>query len=386
MIKRLNLCYLAWANSSHTYRKINWFAEQGHKVHLITNSDIAHGIGDIKNISIHRLPYCTILGKNYFPIGVCYEVLSFPYIRRKVKSLIHQISPDILHSHNLLYPGWIGALINFHPFVVSPMNGDVIVTRGIKGLQKHLSKSALKRADLVTAISGELISASIKLGAEAKKCRKLHWGFELDRFNIHGTAEKKDMVRSRLGIDVNCNVVLCTRSVSKMYDTETIVRAVPYVIQKFKNTKFIFIWHAAGRRYLHFLKELAEDLGVQHALQFRGSIPRNQIHHYYKAADVSVSTSLWDGGPNSVIEAMICGNGVVAAELPIIREYKNDEGFKFEIVPRKSPSALADRIIEYFKDADKVKEYATHNFKIAEKRFNYNKNMKKLEQLYYSLI
>lgn len=384
--KKLTLCYLAWGNSSHTYRKLNWFAENGHKIHLITHTSIDQNIGDIKNIEIHRLPYFTLRGKSYFPIGNFYEIVSFPFILRKIKKLVNRIQPDILHSHNLLYPGWMGACIDFHPFVVSPMNGDVIMTPRYRPMQYRFSRFALKKIDYLTAISRLLIEASKKLGAAPEKCLKLHWGFEFDRFNMDYSQFEKTRIKKRLEIPEDTHVVLSTRSINADYDTETIVRAAKIVSDEIPNIVFLFAWHSASVRYMAFLNQLVDELNVRPVIRFVGSIPRKDIDAYYKASDVFVSASLWDGGPNSVIEAMLCGNGIVVSALPIFDEYRNAENFKFAIAPQRSPESIAKHVIDYIQNPEKKNAYCAHNYKILRQHFNYEHNMKQLENIYYSLV
>jgi glycosyltransferase involved in cell wall biosynthesis len=60
------------------------------------------------------------------------------------------------------------------------------------------------------------------------------------------------------------------------------------------------------------LEHLARELGIADAVAFLGYV--ENPHAYTARADIFVSTSRWEGMPNSVVEAIACGVPVVATD------------------------------------------------------------------------
>ncbi|WP_426478023.1 glycosyltransferase [Chryseobacterium sp. CBSDS_008] len=64
-----------------------------------------------------------------------------------------------------------------------------------------------------------------------------------------------------------------------------------------------------------FLKEQAQKL-CPHTIEFLGSIPQEQILELYKKSKIFCMTSLNEGLPTVLIEAMFCGNALIAYDCP----------------------------------------------------------------------
>jgi glycosyltransferase involved in cell wall biosynthesis len=69
------------------------------------------------------------------------------------------------------------------------------------------------------------------------------------------------------------------------------------------------------RRYLRKNPHLRPDIQLIDYLH-----DREQLRAYYNLMDIVLSPSLWDGMPNSVLEAMACGRLVLASDVGGIRD------------------------------------------------------------------
>lgn len=78
------------------------------------------------------------------------------------------------------------------------------------------------------------------------------------------------------------------------------------------------------------LQEIARARDVADRVSFRGTVPQEELAHYYSAADVSLLCSTREGMPNVVLESIACGTPVVAA----------DVGGTGEVVTRREVGAL----------------------------------------------
>ncbi len=88
------------------------------------------------------------------------------------------------------------------------------------------------------------------------------------------------------------------------------------------------------------LSEMAEELGVTDLIQYVGTVPYDQLEKSYQYADIFVLTSLYEGMPAVILEAMGCGLPIVASDVggnnEIVKEGEN--GF---LIPGDNTEKLA---------------------------------------------
>lgn len=97
------------------------------------------------------------------------------------------------------------------------------------------------------------------------------------------------------------------------------------------------------------LDDLAEQLGVSDLIRYVGPVPYEKLHESYQYADIFVLTSLSEGMPSVILEAMGCGLPVVASDVggnnEIVREGEN--GY---LIQGDDSNALARRLAEFIND------------------------------------
>jgi glycosyltransferase involved in cell wall biosynthesis len=91
----------------------------------------------------------------------------------------------------------------------------------------------------------------------------------------------------------------------------------------------------------------ARDLGLHECLQFLA--PRPDPFGYYRSLDLYLNTSVHEGLPLSVVEAMACGKPVVSAAVGGIPEIVTDgeDGF---LVGGRDPARFAERCRALMRD------------------------------------
>ena len=100
--------------------------------------------------------------------------------------------------------------------------------------------------------------------------------------------------------------------------------------------------------------------------------------------DLFVSSSLWEGLPTVIMEAMAVGLPVIATDIPGTREMISD-GINGRLVPPGNIIALADAIITLIEDPQ-MREKFSKAGKEAVKQFSIEEIAKAYLQLYESLI
>jgi len=245
-------------------------------------------------------------------------------------------------------------------------------------LQKHLIKYALKKADLVTCTSSLLKEAIVDLGITPDKVKVAFLGVDTRKFS---PGQKDEALMQELGI-VDSPVVISTRLFKPIYDLETLIKAIPLVLQEIPETKFLFAGY--GEQHI-YLERLASDLKIAGSIRFVGEVPHDILPRYLTTSDVYVSTSLSDGTPQSLLEAMASGLAPVVSDIPPNRLWIRDgeNGYLFPLGDHKS---LADRITYLLKKSEVRRAFGSANREIAKEKAEYEKRMADVERMYQELV
>lgn len=367
----MKICYIADAGSIHTQRWVTYFADKGHEVYLI--SPRPFGDNNIENVKLYILKR----------VRSQIRVISFPinllsYIIR-VRRLIRKVKPDILHAHYITDCGFWGALSGFHPFVLSAWGSDVLVNPRKPKIAKWIVKYTLKKADLITCDGENTKEEMVKLGAKRKKIRLIYFGVDTQKFSPKQRDEK---LKEELQI-FGSPVIISLRNLNPIYDVESLIRAIPLVLEEAPKAKFVI----AGRGPEEAkLKDLAQSLDVSDSVRFVGCIPHNELPKYLASSAVYVSTSLSEGGiAVSTLEAMACGLPVVTTDVGDNKKWV-EEGVNGFIVPLKAPESLAEKIVYLLQNEQIRMGFGQRNRKIIEQRNNYYEEMAKMDNIYEELI
>jgi len=368
----MRICYIANGGSIHTQRWVNYFAKRGHEVHLISTMPTS-GRGYAKGVQLHLL---VRLMPRIWPVTRYFSGLLW---LAQVRRLVRKIKPDILHAHYITVYGCLGAVSGFHPFVVSAWGSDVLIEPRQNFFLKAITEYALKGANMVICDAEHIVEELVKQGAPQEKTELIYFGTDTSKFK---PGQKSTNLKERLGI-LDSAVVISLRSLKPTYNIESLLKAIPLVLEAVPEAKFIIAGDGDQRQYL---ENLAMSLGVLDSIRFIGMIPNDELPQYLTSSDVYVSTSLSDAGLSaSTAEAMACGLPVIITDFGDNRKWVED-GVNGFIVPLRNPGALASRIIYLLRNEDERVKFGQANRRIIEETNNYETEMGKVEKIYDELI
>lgn len=370
MEKKLKICFIGTAASTHALKWAKYFSDKGHKVFMISYAPLLENY-DCKGIEFYFL-------KKIFPIDIWpfNTLLNLPFSVLKAKRIIKRIKPDLIHAHYVSGYGTLASIIGFHPFVLTAWGSDILITPNKNIITKKAIKKALKRADLITCDAEHMIEAMEKLGADSKKIKIINFGVDTEKFS---PGEKKSSLLKKWGFSENDKIVISLRSLDSIYNIETLIKAVPIVVEKIPSVKFVIAGLGAEEKNL---KKMAESLGLFKSINFTGWVDKEDLPEILRTADVYVSTSLSDAGlSSSTAEAMACGLPVVITDFGDNRKWviNNQGGY---LISMKNPKDLADKIVELLKNEPLRKDFGETNVNTIRERNNYYKEMAKMEDFY----
>lgn len=364
----MKICYVADGASIHTQRWVNYFAGKGHEVHLICWKLMP---GYDENIRVHWL---TRLAPAIWPVS---QYLSFLFWILQVRRLINRTKPDIVDGHFITVYGFLAACSGFHPLVVSAWGSDVLIHPRRNLLFKATARYALGKADLVTCDSEVARQGLAELRVEPARIRVVFKGVDTQQFSPQKRSQE---LGERLGIH-QAPTVISTRSLEPVYNVEMMIKAIPLILHRVPETKFIIAGDGSQRSTLG---NLADSLGVSSSISFVGRVTHDELPAYLASSDLYVSTSLSDTSHISLQEAMACRLAPVATDIPANRAWIEDGKNGF-LVPVNDIQALADRVVYILKNKEIQEQFGKLNRDIIREKAEYENEMAKGECAYLEL-
>lgn len=355
----MKICYFADAESIHIVRWCKHFASLGHDVHLISFKD-----KKIENITTHY-----VNAGNIAVVGGNWKVLlKF----REVKRLLSQIKPDIFHSHYATSYGITGALCGFHPYIITTLGSDVLISAQKSHIYKILLKFAFSKADWITAMAEHMKVAINNIGVKSTKISVVPFGIDPSIFND----ENRKLNPERF-------VITSTRNFEPVYNIPHLINAVSEAKKTIPHIHLNLIGAGSLREKL---ESLVLEKGLKDNVTFLGKVSQQEIAKTLKNSHVFVSVSLSDGNNISLNEGMACGAFCIATNIPANQQWikNNENGFIIEI---NDVDALKDKIVNSYQNYNQLIEKANPiNKKIIEEKATWSTNMMKVEEKYQFLI
>jgi glycosyltransferase involved in cell wall biosynthesis len=377
----MKICYLANAESIHIQRWVKYFAENGHEVHLI--SPRSFGNKSIKNVKLYLVKELHSQIRSirfiFFPMNLLLGII-------QVKELIKKIKPDIVHAHYIGEYGLHGALACSQPFIVSAWGSDVLRAPKKSKLSKYTVPYAIKKADVITTTAEFMKEYLIRtFNVPGGKIIRIPWGIDLKIFH-RGYEEGVERLKESLGIGANSPIILSNRHMDQKYEIQSIIDSIPYVTKKYPNAIFVFIRGYGSIEFENEMKVRAEKLGVINNTRFVSiRITPEEMAVYLNMADVFISIPKTDQFGSSIMEGMACGAIPIVSDIKVYGQYLEDGKNAFFVNPEKTKE-VAEQIINCIEHPELKEKFYKINRKIIEEKEDWNKNAKKMEELYEKLL
>jgi glycosyltransferase involved in cell wall biosynthesis len=284
---------------------------------------------------------------------------------REIKRTIDLIEPDILYSR--LWPTKtatvLAGLLTRKPVVfsedrsLSRYMSDKSLSQRLKLLTRKLSSRLSSMIIPVSrGIENELLT---EFGINPRKMKLIYNGFNFEEMRIKA-AEK---VRHEFfqNNDERNKVIVALGRMVKLKGFDYLLEAVKIVNDRGLNVRLIMIGKGD---YLDNLKLLAVDLGLTDIIDFVGFV--ENPFAYMANSDLFVLSSLFEGLPSTLIEAMGLGLPVISSRCPTGPEEIIEDNKNGLLVPVADSAALADSITSVLTDNDLKEKLKIEGKKRAE--------------------
>lgn len=407
---------IAFIVDAHSPIAINWisyFVERGHDVHVLSTYPCAPGTlpgaqvtqapiaftGLLKNGDnnqaepkrrrallgsiVRRLRKDATLSKRLLAVR---DSLASLEIYRHIKTIhdrIAAISPDIVHAMRIPFEGIAAAKAvgPEFPLVISVWGNDFTLFAGRDPIINWQTKKALRRADALHCDCLRDARLAQVWGFKSYKPITVLPGAGGVQSQFFYPGLPDGALRDNLEISANTPVVINPRGFRSYVCNDAFFQAIPLVLRERPETIFL----SNSMQNNRAAQTWVERLGIAQNIRLLPSIPREEMADLFRLAQVTVSPSLHDGTPNTLLEAMACGCFPVAGNIESLREWISDGSNGLLCDPR-SPEALARVILRALNDNEMRQRAKEQNLKLIAERADYAVVMTCAEKYYRQVI
>jgi len=207
----------------------------------------------------------------------------------------------------------------------------------ILGFFRLLATEGYRGADLITPCNRYNRRWEERGGCDPGRIRTIYNGVDPELFPYAGPEPETPTLSWAGRID-------------PIKDLETLIRAFALVRAELPDARLRLFGGvpAGGEDYREQLDRLAAELGVSESISFEGRI--DTVRHAYAAGNVVMLSSISEGFPFSLIEAMACGRATVSTDVGGVSEAVGDTGL---VVPPREPEAMARAALGLLQEPDR---------------------------------
>ena len=302
----------------------------------------------------------------------------------KLVKLFKREQPHIVHTHSSktgIIGRWAARLAGV-PVIVHTVHGwghHPYQHPLIQKIYIVAEQKTVPFTDKLIAVSTLNVDKGLKdhIGTREKYV-VIHSCINLDDFSRPKT--DPTAMRKALGIDTASPVVGTVSRLSHQKNPLDFVRMAAQVKKEIPTARFLFVGDGPLRAET---EALIRELHLEQDIILAGL--RMDVPDLLHAMDIFTLTSLWEGLPRVIPQAMIAGLPVVANNVDgnaeIIRDGVN--GF---LTPPGDISLMAERIVRLLKDQPLKQAIVAQGRETAAQEFSLHDMVKKIETLYDELL
>jgi glycosyltransferase involved in cell wall biosynthesis len=366
----MKLLLLSDPNSAHIIKWAKSLAENGIDIIIFGLGDLTvNDYENIKNIKVVTLNEKITRDEGAFSKLKYLKALS------KIKNIIKEFKPDIVHSHYASSYGLLGALSGFVPFILSVWGADVFSFPDKSFLHKLILEYNLKKADKILSTS-HVMAKETQLYTD-KNIEVTPFGIDMEQFKpmeVQSVFDQYDIV------------IGTVKTLEEKYGIEYLIKAFKILSDKYPELPLKLLIVGGGSLDKE-LKQLTKDLNIDNKTVFTGNVPFAEVPKYHNMLSVSVSVSVLDSESFGVaiLEASSCAKPVVVANVGGLPEVVED-GVSGFVVPPRDEKETAKAIEKLILDKELRIKIGNNGRERVRELYDWNNNVKQMIRIYKNFI
>lgn len=358
----MKICYLADINSAHTHKWLNYFVPKGYDVHVISL-----GKGEYEGVTVYSLDVQDSVMKKTS------DKSKLEYLKKikRVRKLIKEINPDILHAHYASSYGLLGTIANYHPYIISVWGSDVYDFPIKSPIHKHIIKYNLKKADYILSTSNVMKRETQKY--TNKSIQVTPFGVDINKF-IPNKIDKEEIVVGTI------------KTLEEKYGVQYLIKAFKEVKERNKDLKLKLRIGGRGSQE-DYLKELVKELSISEDVTFLGFVKSQDVIREFQNFDLAVFPSTLDSESFGVaaVEAEACGVPVVVTDVGGLMESTKPNVTSL-VAKKNSVEDLAEKIETLVRNKELRVNMGANARKFVEENYSLEDNFNYVDEIYKNIV
>jgi glycosyltransferase involved in cell wall biosynthesis len=289
---------------------------------------------------------------------------------RRVRRLVRDLKPDLVHALHLTSYGFLAALADVHPCIVSVWGTDILQAPRLSPFHWAITRYALRRADHVTATGARLAEATLRYVPPGKPVTVIPYGVDLEQFRPQPRQPDSDVIVGSVG------------RLSPEKGLKYLLQALAHIGADQPRVRLILAGDGPERQRL---ERLAARLRLDDRVEFLGDLPHEQVPQVLARLDIFAMPSTYEGFGVAAIEAAAMEVPVVASNVYGIPDVV-DDGVTGLLVPPKDVSALAQALRSLITDEERRRQMGRAARAFVAERYSWEKNTAEMESLYREML
>jgi len=207
-------------------------------------------------------------------------------------------------------------------------------------------------------------------------------GFKPERISLVLNGVDDDYFKPQGKLLKENNSVVSVGRLTEQKNFSLLIEAVNLIRDKINDIKCYIIGN--GPQY-EMLKEKIISLELQDRVFLLKAVPNEQIRDLVWEKEIYVSSSIYEGLPISLLEAMALEMPIVACDVGGVKDILENDVNGLLVEPNQ-PQILADTIIALINNPDNQKKYGKNARQLAVDEFSIKLAVKKTQDLYIELL
>lgn len=349
----LKICFLGDVRTVHLRKWARYLRDTNYDVSILSLRP-----GSLRGVRVYDLKPPPLLSK----VGYLFTI-------PRVRKLLVDINPDILHAFHATSYGFLGAASGFHPFVISSWGSDALLFPKKSIFHKLLLTWSLSRANRITATGGFLRGA-VEMLVRERKIDKIPIGVDINLFKPRKGGKRRKFT------------IVTVRNLERIYGLRYLIDAFASFSRDKSEVELKIIGDGSIKKRLI---DQVSKLGLGKKVRFLGRLPQARVAEELVKSDVFVIPSLSESFGVAALEASASGIPVIASNVGGLPEVVKDGKTGF-LVESKNPTAIADKLELLFKDVNLRRELSKAGRDFVAKNYSWDVSVDKMNKLYGSLI